>query len=113
MCILFVIGEHSGSTLHRTARKVGPGIVIPTNARHYNWLRLWQVIEHLLREVERLLDDLLRCEGQPLIHANIGESWRQQHLKVHECLVARIFNVVRFRHGNVTNVASLEVEGPR
>lgn len=44
--------------------------------------------------MQRILDDLSRREAKPLVHTDIRELRRQQHLNKDTCLVARVLDVM-------------------
>jgi len=60
-----------------------------------------------------VLDDLRRRKSQPLIHADVGVSGCQQHLKVHKIFRACVFEVVCFSGWDIAYITSREVERAR
>ena len=60
--------------------------------------------------MQRILDNLLRRELQPLVHRDIREPGRLQHLQKHHVLSASVLNEMRGSRGNVGDVAGAEIE---
>lgn len=60
-----------------------------------------------------ILDNLLGGEAQPLGDGNVVVAVRLQDLEVHDVGVASVLDVVAHGHGNIPDVAGLEVERAR
>ena len=60
--------------------------------------------------MQSVLDNLLRRKFQPLVHRDIREPGRLQHLQKHHVLSAGVLNEMGSSGGNVRDVASAEIE---
>lgn len=73
-------------------------------------LLLRQVIQSRIRQMEVVLDDLLRRQCQPLRHTDIRELGLLQHLEEDDVFGAGVLDVMGVRCGNVADVSSSIVE---
>ena len=81
-------------------------------ALHNVRLRLGQLRNHIVGQVQRVLDNLRRRQAKPLVHGDVGELGRLQDLEQHEVVRARVLNVMAGRLRNVADAAGIVVERP-
>lgn len=67
-------------------------------------------IEHRVRQVERVLDDLAGRQREPLRGADVGELLGLKYFQEDDILSARVLNVVTRGLLDVANIAGREVE---
>ena len=74
---------------------------------------LWQIIQNLIRQIQSVLYNLLRCQPEPLRHGNVCELRRLENLQQHDIVAAGILNVMAESHWDVSHVTGPVIESLR
>ena len=76
--------------MYANLRRAGAGVPAPDN----DTLRLVELGDRAVRQLEVLLDERGRREREPLREANVLEPVRVEDLEEAQCRVARVLDVV-------------------
>jgi hypothetical protein len=104
LCTRWLGTHHFGEFRLKVATTAGQGRQVGI-ARLDQGLVLGQLVERLVRQVQRVLDYLTRRKGKPLGQTDICELGRLEHLKEDDVFSTRVLNIVRVGRLNVADVA--------